>query len=451
MKVLKDVFRVAFSNIVGFGTSFLINFMLPAILTVADYGHYQQYILYISFTYLFNLGFNDGIYIKYGGKDEEDLDSEEVQQEHNFLLAFQLLMFAGMMGVAIWQQNMIFALFSVATLFDTINTYHANFLQATGRFKVFSSGNILKSIFNIFILLAAIFIFQTSNYYVYIIINILAYFFLTIYFEWHYIQQHGWSKTFDPKGKLKIFQVGFLILASNMSLTFVGNIGRWVANTRYAIEEYAQYAFQNSLLNVILLIVNAVGMVFYNVISRRSDQDLLNTIKKACVFSGIASGLAFFIFKQIILIFFEAYIPSINLLSITFIAIPYIMLSKILIGNLYKTQTSENIYFRDSILYLAFSVVLVVGTDAVFNNLQMVAIATTLCYILWFIYATTFKFDYLRNSFKEILLLVTHTIIFYLTANVMGTWTGFSVYLIYLIIVLLFSRQDIKDMIQMLK
>ena len=127
------------------------------------------------------------------------------------------------------------------------------------------------------------------------------------------------------------------------------------------------------------------------------------------------------------------------------------MLSKILIGNLYKTQTSENIYFRDSIFYLAFSVVLVVGTDAIFGDLQMVAIATTLCYIFWFIYTTTFKFDYLRNSFKEILLLVTHTFIFYSTANVMGTWTGFSVYLIYLVVVLLFSREDIKDMIQMLK
>lgn len=451
MKVLKDVFRVAFSNIVGFGTSFLINFMLPAILTVADYGHYQQYIFFISFTYLFNMGFNDGIYIKYGGKDQEDLDGEEVQQEHNFLLVFQLLMFVAMMAVAIWQRNMIFALFSVATLLDTINNYHANFLQATGRFKVFSNGNVLKSIFNIIILLIAIFIFQTDNYYIYILINISAYLFLTLFFERHYIQQHGWSKTFDPRGKLKIFQVGFLILVSNMSLTFVGNIGRWVANTRYAIEDYAQYAFQNSLLNVILLIVNAVGMVFYNVISRRSDQDLLNTIKQACVFLGIASGLAFFIFKQIILVFFEAYIPSINLLSITFIAIPYLMLSKILIGNLYKTQVPEQIYFRDSIIYLVLSVILVVGTDTIFNNLQMVAIATTLCYILWFAYTTTIKFDYLRNSFKEILILVSHWLVFYLTANVMGTWTGFGAYALYLGVVLIFSRKDIVDMMKMLK
>ena len=65
MKNLKNIFNVAITNIINFGTSFLINFMLPIILSVVDYGNYRQYILYMSFTYIFNAGFNDGIYIKY--------------------------------------------------------------------------------------------------------------------------------------------------------------------------------------------------------------------------------------------------------------------------------------------------------------------------------------------------------------------------------------------------
>ena len=54
--------------------------MLPIILSVVDYGNYRQYILYMSFTYIFNAGFNDGIYIKYGGKEEHELNQEEVQE-----------------------------------------------------------------------------------------------------------------------------------------------------------------------------------------------------------------------------------------------------------------------------------------------------------------------------------------------------------------------------------
>ena len=68
MKLLKNIFRVALANIVNFGSSFIVGFILPAVLTVAAYGHYKEYTLYLSFVYIFNLGFNDGVYIKYGGK-----------------------------------------------------------------------------------------------------------------------------------------------------------------------------------------------------------------------------------------------------------------------------------------------------------------------------------------------------------------------------------------------
>lgn len=451
MRILKDIIRVAFSNIVGFGTSFLVGFILPKVLTVADYGYYQQYIMYISVTYLFNLGYNDGIYIKYGGKNADQLDSKEVKSEHNFIVAFQILIFFVMLAVAVWKRDLIIAFFSLATLFDTLNTYHANFLQATGRFAVFSRGNILKSIFYILALLVAIFIARTDNYNVYILLNVLAFAFLTLYYEYHYAKDWGWSKDLSKKGKFEIFRVGFFILIANVSLTFVANIGRWVVKPRYPIEDFAQYSFQNSLLNVILQIVNAVGMVFYNVISKRSDQQLLNVIKQACIYLGMASGLAFFIFKMVIHAFLPNYIPSIELLSITFIAIPYIMLSKILIANLYKAKTSEMIYFRDSVLYLILSSLFVVGTDMVFGQMRMIAVATTVCYILWFLYTSQVKFDYLKNSGRELILLASHLLVFYLTANHLDTLTGLLAYSVYVLVVMVFSRQDLQNMIAVLK
>lgn len=451
MKVLRNIFSVALTNIVNFGTSFLINFMLPMILSVVDYGNYSQYILYMSFTYIFNAGFNDGIYIKYGGKEEEDLDNKVVHEEHSFILVFQIVIFLLMMIYSIWQRSIIFTLFSVATFFNAIGVYHQNFLQATGKFNLFSQGNIFKSIFNIIILLIAIFIFQFDNYIIYIFINVLTYVFIFLFYEYFFIKKHGFQLSFDPSGKFDIFRVGVFILIANMSLTFVGNVGRWVVNWRYGIESFAQFSFQNSVLNVILLIVNAVGMVFYNVLSKRRDEKLLSIIKNASIFLGIGSGIAFFIFKVIIEIFLPNYTPAINLLSITFIAIPYIMISKILIANLYKTTVSEYKYFIDSIIYAIGSVVLVYTVDLIFNSMQAIAFATTACYILWYFYASRIQFNYLKISNKEILLLISHFIIFYVTANYLNTVVGFSVYFIYLILAILFSKNELRQMLLLLK
>lgn len=439
------------TNIVNFGTSFLINFMLPLVLSVADYGNYKQYILYMSFTYIFNAGFNDGIYIKYGGKEDHDLNQKIIHEEHSFVFIFQLIIFVLMLAYSVWQQSLIFALFSMATFFNAVNVYHENFLQATGEFMVFSRGNVLKSLFNILLLLITIFIFKFDNYVIYIIVHVLTFVFLFLFYEFYFLKKHGLKFTFNPSEKFEIFRVGVFILIANMSLTFVGNVGSWVVNWRYPIESFAQYSFQNSVLNVILLIVNAVGMVFYNVISKRRDERLLNIIKNASIYLGVGAGLVFFVFKVIIEVFLPDYIMAISLLSITFIAIPYIMTSKILIANLYKTTVSEYKYFRDSIFYAGGAFVLVFITDLIFNNLEAVAFATTMCYILWFLYASRLQFDNLKSSTKELILLASHFIVFFLTANYLSTAIGFAVYSVYLFITLIWSREEIQQMVLLLK
>lgn len=425
--------------------------MLPLILSVVDYGNYRQYILYMSFTYIFNAGFNDGIYIKYGGKEENELDKRVVHEEHSFIFVFQLIVFALMLAYSVWKQSIIFGLFSTATFFNAINVYHQNFLQATGKFNLFSRGNILKSLFNILILLIAIFVFKFDNYVVYILINVLTYVFLFVFFEYFFIKNYGLRMNLNPTGKFDIFRVGVFVLIANMSLTFVGNVGSWVVNWRYPIENFAQYSFQNSVLNVILLIVNAVGMVFYNVISKRRDERLLNVIKNASIYLGVGAGLVFFIFKVIIQVFLPNYTAAINLLSITFIAIPYIMMSKILIANLYKATVSEYMYFRDSLIYAAGSFVLVLLSDLIFGNLQAIAFATTVCYILWFVYASRMQFSYLKSSVKEVVLLASHSIVFFITANLFSTVSGFLIYFIYIILVIIYSKNEINQMVELLK
>lgn len=451
MTLLKNIFGVAVSNVVNFGTSFLINFILPMILTVADYGNYKQYILYMSFTYLFNLGFNDGIYIKYGGVDDEALDEATVKDEHNFILSFQFVIFVIMLAYAIWQQSIIFTFFTIATFFNAMMTYHQNFLQATGKFKFYSSSSILKSIFNIIALLVAIFLLQSTNYVTYIAIHAISIVFLFIIYEYYFAKRFGFSFRFNSAGKFDIFKVGFFILIANMSLTFVGNLGSWVVQWEYNIESFAQYSFQNSVLNVILLIVNAVGLVFYNVISKRNDLKVLNAIKIVSIYLGIGSGLAFFIFKVIIELFLPQYVAAISLLSITFIAIPYIMLSNILISNLYKTSVSENIYFRDSLCFAVLSLLFVYAFQLIFGNMEAIAMGTTLSYLLWFLYASWIKFPYLKSSLREILLLVSHFVVFLLFANYLTPTVGFIAYAIYLFIIYFIDRQEIQDIIQLFK
>ena len=447
MKLLKNIIGVALSNIASFGTSFIIGFILPAILTVADYGYYKEYTLYLSFAYLFNLGFNDGIYIKYGGKNQETLSQKKVNEEHNFVFIFQLIIMGAMVIYSIVQGNLVLLLFSIATFFVSMNTYHQNFLQATGEFSVYTKGNISKSVFYVAILLIATLVLQSDNYAFYIALNVLSLVFIFLFYEWNRYKQFGFTSNWNREGKFDYFKIGIFILIANMSLTFVGNVGSWVVNFGFPIEQFAQYSFQNSVLNVMLLIINAVGMVFYNVISKNENQAILNVIKELSLLLGVFGGAAFFVFAWIIELFLSDYIPAIQILSMTFIAIPYIMISKILIANVYKSRRSERKYFRDSLFFAVLSFLFVGGIYLVLNNMVAIALGTTLCYIFWYVYTTRFEFTHLSGGASELLLLVSHFIWFFICSNVFSLGFGLVAYLIYLMAIAFVYKDRMREII----
>jgi len=269
--------------------------------------------------------------------------------------------------------------------------------------------------------------------------------FVFLFYEWHRHRQYGLSTDWSTQNKGSIFRIGIFILIANMSLTFVGNVGSWVVNWGFSIEEFAQYSFQNSVLNVMLLIINAVGMVFYNVVSKYESRSILKVIKELSLLLGIFGGAAFFVFAFIIQIFLPDYTTAIPLLSMTFIAIPYIMISKILIANVYKARRSERKYFTDSLLFAALSLLLVGGVFLATNNMTAIALATTLCYIFWYVYTSRFEFDYLSGGIRELILLTSHFVWFYICSNVFSMGIGFVAYLVYLAIISLMYKDRLQE------
>jgi len=449
--LFKSIVRVAFANIVNFGSSFIVGFILPAILSVSAYGYYKEYTLFLSFVYLFNLGFNDGIYIKYGGVAPHDVDQEKLHEEHNFIRVFQILTSIPVLIFGIATDNPVITLFAISGFFMSMKTFHQNFAQAVGRFKIFSNGNVFRSFAYILLLLLGIFILQSENYLFYIIINVISFALAFLYYEYHFHKSYGFQNTWSLSGKFDLFKIGFFILIANMSLTFVANVGSWVVNFGFGIEEFAQYSFQNSVLNVLLLIINAVGMVFYNIISKKEDATMLRLTKRICLFLGIFGGLGFFVFRFIIETFLSDYVASLPLLSVTFIAIPYIMVSKIITANLYKSRKNEKKYFRDAGSFALFSLIFVGLIYIITNSMLLIAFATTISYIIWFLYSTRIEYRYLKSSRKELILLASHFVVFFICATNFGIILGFTIYLIYVTLVAIAFNKELKEFVKFAK
>ena len=76
MKALKNIFKVIISNIAAILSGVVVGFLLPKIISVSDYGFYKTFTLYFNYLGVLSLGIIDGIVLKYGEKDYEDLDRQ---------------------------------------------------------------------------------------------------------------------------------------------------------------------------------------------------------------------------------------------------------------------------------------------------------------------------------------------------------------------------------------
>lgn len=75
-QLLSEFGYVIFSNLLSFFISALVVLFVPKVVGVAEYGYWQLFVLYSSLLGIFQMGWLDGIYLRYGGREYKSLDKK---------------------------------------------------------------------------------------------------------------------------------------------------------------------------------------------------------------------------------------------------------------------------------------------------------------------------------------------------------------------------------------
>ena len=74
--MIKNIFKVLISNILVMLASVVNTLVIPKILSIDGYAEYQTFMLYISYVGLLTFGFHAGMFVKYGGRNESQINNE---------------------------------------------------------------------------------------------------------------------------------------------------------------------------------------------------------------------------------------------------------------------------------------------------------------------------------------------------------------------------------------
>ncbi|ETA81770.1 flippase, partial [Youngiibacter fragilis 232.1] len=148
---IKNMSYTISSNLISLIISTLVVLIIPKLIGIVEYGYWQLYIFYTSYVGFLHFGWNDGIYLRFGGEEYKNLDKKLFYSQFIELLVSQIVI-----ALLIWLGSFIFVrdfnrgfiLQMVAIAMILVNTRLMFFyiLQATNRIKEFARLTMLDRI-----------------------------------------------------------------------------------------------------------------------------------------------------------------------------------------------------------------------------------------------------------------------------------------------------------------
>ena len=308
--------------------------------------------------------------------------------------------------------------------------------QAIGEFKKYTNLIYVQTSIYLVINIILIFIFKSSNFIYYCLATLFSNLVVMIILEFNI---HKELKGIEKKYSKDVFnniKVGFFILLGNLAVMALYGIDRWFIKGFYSVSDFAYYSFALSMLNLINVLISAISVIFYNYLSKNNDENYIKMIKNYLIILGVFASGAYFIFEVIVKVFLRKYIPSLNIIAISFASYPYMITINSLFVNLYKARKNEKRYVKVVCLMLGVSIMLNILSIIIFDISLGIALATTISFVFWYIYSCR-DFKYTKITKNESMFLMINFITFMLTSHLLNSILGGIVYFTVIIITLI--------------
>lgn len=448
MNLKKSLLKVLGSNIVTLSAGIVSGLVIPAFLSLDQYAYLKTFTLYLSYVGILHFGLADGLFIKYGGSYEDEVDKSLLKGEHHFFLIFQFIITILIIILSLILEDKILFAFSISIIPFNLLTFYKFFYQAIGKFDTYSKILVFPPLLMLIMNLLIIYIFEIKNYWLFIWIRVLSYSLIFIFLEYNFKRlTNKVDVKFDWNEIKEIFEIGFFIMIGNLALKVFFSIDRWFVKFSFTNSDFAFYSFAISMMTMINLFIGSVTTVFYPYLSRKNDIEILKKLKIYFLILGSMSSGGYFAFSIIVHLFMKKYIPSLNIISIIFAGFPALIILKALYINLYKAKKSDKLYVKTVIIMLLMAIILNFLAVLTVGNNVSIAIATTVSFYIWY-YFSSKHFEGLAINLKEVCYLFLFFLLFIFSSNFINLFYGTLIFSIGLIIIItIFFRKEFIDLI----
>lgn len=443
----KNIAQVAVSNGFRLLSSVLMGLILPIIFSVENYGYYRLFALYLTYFGLFHLGFIDGVYLHFGGKNYNELEKPKFVLYTRFLLYLELAATVVIVILSLLfldgERQLIFILLGINVIAANLTTYYQFISQVTSRFKEFSFRNIIYAILSS-ISVGIIYLLKLDNYRLFLLMILVINYGLLMWYVFTYR-----DITFGNKNTIKsvkndiiqFFKLGTPLLIANLITVLMLNLPKQLVDWFFNIETFAIFTFAYSLMSLANVFVAAMSTVIYPTLKKINEARLKDLYNHSISLVLIVVLLAMTLYFPLYL-FVDAIIPkyssSLNILRIVFPGLVISSAIQIVKLNYFKVLQHIKQYFLTGFASLIISAILGFLAYVLFGTTESIAISSVISLFIWYVLTELYFVKvYKVNPMKNLIYIMLGTIVFYLPYFINNIYIGFTTYVVLIVILTL--------------
>lgn len=385
-KIVKNFSLVFFAQIVILLVSVVRAIVLPKFLSVESFGYWSIYWFYTSYTAMFCLGYNDGLYLNYGGYEFRQLPIKLIRSA-NKLFVWGL---ASIASIACVLTGLLFKdkpeAFLCIFIFLNIPTVcltgvFTHIFQITNKFKDYAFYSTIDKI--LVLLVIILLIFSKNANYKYIVVADFVGRLIVLLIMAYKLRLLLIGET-EPLSESSAFlwdnmQDGIkLMIANLMGMLLIGG-GRIIVQMLGNITDFALYSFGFSITGLILTAVSAVSLVLYPSIKKFPSERYPSLFVDVNAFTrlvGICSLLLYFpcfIFLEWFYPNYSAILPFLNL----FFLIVYANIKiSVLTNTFFNVLRKENTMLISNLICVLIFLVIGIIAYSFISEIWIIALCT---------------------------------------------------------------------------
>lgn len=274
-KLLKNFSLVITSNFITMLVSFLAVLIVPKIIGVEEYGYWQLFLLYSSYVPILQLGWTDGIYLRYGGLELEKLNKALIKTQV-FLVFFSqlivMLVIISLAAVVSSDDQRAYIIECTAIFAVLVNTrfFFIHLMQATNKMKEYSSIIIID---RVFYLILFVVIITTRNFdFKDLILADLMGKLLSLLYAMFLCREYLIKGTFSIKEGIReginnILSGSKLLFSNTVNMLILGVV-RLGIEKAFNVAVFGKISLLLNISNFFLVFLNAVSLVIYPILKR---------------------------------------------------------------------------------------------------------------------------------------------------------------------------------------